>query len=218
MELEPPHAVDVIASSIHDIKNALFDALTRVGVATRSIREGEPALALPALAETEQAVSAAAERLSKLLSAYRLARRENPVAMLPVDVRGLLEDVVIRVAGRRGAIALETRCSSDGAWICDRELVADSLVNALQNALRHAHATVRLVAEESEGWLHLTVSDDGPGLPAELPEHADGSRSGVGLFIARRIAQLHRRHGRHGQLTLCNGGELGGAMFRISLP
>jgi hypothetical protein len=218
MELEQPHAVDVIASGIHDAKNGMFDALARIGAAMQSIREGEAALALPVLSETERAVSAAAERLSKLLSAYRLARHENPVAMVPVDMRGLVEDVLIRVGTRHGDIALDSICHCDGAWVCDRELVADSLVNALQNALRHARSRVRLEAEEGGGWLRLTVADDGPGFPAELPAHADGTRSGVGLFIARRIARLHVRHGRHGQLALSNGGPLGGAVFQLSLP
>lgn len=218
VEFEPPHAIDVIASGIHDIKNELFDALARIGAARQSIHAGAPALALPVLAETELAVSAAAERLSKLLSAYRLARHENPVAMAAVDVRGLVEDVLIRIGTRHDGIVLESDCRCHDAWICDRELVADSLVNALQNALRHARGTVRLEAEVADAMLRFTVTDDGPGFPAELPAHADGTRSGVGLFIARRIAALHVRHGRKGHLALRSGGALGGAVFELVLP
>lgn len=218
MEIEQPHAVDVIASGIHDAKNGMFDALARIGAAMESIRGGQPGLALPMLAETEQAVGGAAERLSKLLSAYRLARHENPVAMMPVDVRGLIEDVLIRTDAGRGALSLISDCNCDDAWVCDRELVADSLVNAVQNALRHARAEVRVGAALDAGFLRLTVADDGPGFPEQMPAHADGTRSGVGLFIAGRIAHLHVRHGRHGQLTLTNGGALGGAIFQLSLP
>lgn len=218
MQLDQPHAVDVIASGIHDAKNSLFDALARVGSAAQAIRDGRPDDALPALAETERAVAAGAERLSKLLSAYRLARHENPVAMLPVDIRALVEDVTIRARARDGGIAITADCRCDGVWICDRELVADCLVNALQNAQRHARGHVHLEATEDGGELRLRVSDDGPGFPAEAPAHADGTRSGVGLFVARRIAELHRRHDRHGTLRLTNGGPLGGAVFDLRLP
>lgn len=216
---EPPNAVDVIASGIHDAKNSMFDALTRIGIAMQAIHAGQAAAALPALAETERAVAASAERLSKLLSAYRLTRHENPVSMLPMDVGSLLEDVVLRVraSGAEG-IAITTACQCDGFWVCDRELVADCLVNALQNALRHARKQVRLTAAEVDGMLCLDVADDGPGLPAELPDHPDGTHSGVGLFIARRIAELHQRHDRHGELDLHNGGPLGGAVFALRLP
>ena len=47
MDTEQPHAVDVIASGIHDAKNGMFDALARIGAAMQSIRDGEPAAALP---------------------------------------------------------------------------------------------------------------------------------------------------------------------------
>jgi signal transduction histidine kinase len=219
MPTEQPQAIDVIASGIHDAKNSMFDALARVGVAVQAIHAGKAAAALPALAEIETAVSASAQRLSKLLSAYRLLRHENPVSMMPVDVPGLLEDVVIRVhENDADGIALSTECSFPGVWVCDRELVADCLINALQNSLRHARSAVRLAAEEADGQLVLTVADDGPGVPDELPAHADGTHAGVGLFIARRIAHLHERHGRHGTLELGNGGPLGGAVFRLALP
>lgn len=219
MQLEPPNAADVIASGIHDAKNGMFDALARIGVAVQAIHEGLPAAALPALAETERAIAASAERLSKLLSAYRLARHENPVSMMPVDVRGLLDDVLIRAReSADDGIAVTATCRCDGIWVCDRELVADCLVNALQNALRYARREVRLEAADEGGRLALSVADDGAGFPAEAPAHADGTRSGVGLFIARRIAQLHERHGRHGTLELGNGGPLGGAVFRLLLP
>jgi signal transduction histidine kinase len=217
--IDQPQAVDVIASGIHDAKNSMFDALARIGIASQAIRDGRSDDALPALAETERAVVASAERLSKLLSAYRLARHENPVSMLPVDVRELLEDALLRLsADRRRDIVLEPQCGYDGFWVCDRELVTDCLVNALQNALRAARTKVRLEAAAAPEGLALTVADDGPGFPPELPEHADGTQSGVGLFIAHRIAQLHTRNGRRGHLGLENGGPLGGAVFRLVLP
>lgn len=219
MQLDQPDAVDVIASGIHDAKNSMFDALARIGVAVQAIHAGQAAAALPALGETEHAIAASAERLSKLLSAYRLARHENPVTMLPVDVRGLLDDVLVRAReSADDGVAVTATCRCDGFWVCDRELVADCLVNALQNALRHARREVRLEAADDDGRLALSVADDGEGFPDEAPAHADGTRSGVGLFIAQRIAQLHERHGRHGALELGNGGPLGGAVFRLLLP
>ena len=48
MEADQPHAIDVIASGIHDAKNSMFDALARIGVAIQAIHEGRAAAALPA--------------------------------------------------------------------------------------------------------------------------------------------------------------------------
>lgn len=212
-------AADVIASGIHDVKNSLFDALARIGVAMQSLHAGHLKSALPTLAESERAVAASADRLSKLLSAYRLARHENLVSMLPVDVDSLLEDAVLRVQGSSdNRIAIETECSCHDVWVCDRELVTDCLVNALQNALRFARQRIRLAASVVDGQLSLSVADDGPGLPAQPPNHRDDAHTGVGLFIARRIAELHQRHHRHGTLQVGNGGPLGGAVFELRLP
>ncbi len=214
-----PLAVDVIASGIHDAKNNMFDALARIGSAIRTIRDGQGEAALPILTETEQAVLASAERLSKLLSAYRLTRHENPVSLLPVNVNDLLEDAVLRIAPhRRADLAIESHCEADGFWVCDRELVTDCVVNAMQNALRFAQRKIRIEAAISNDHLELTVADDGPGFPANLPAQSPGEHSGVGLYIARRIAHLHMRHDQCGQLKLENGGPLGGAIFRLILP
>lgn len=214
-----PLAVDVIASGIHDAKNNMFDALARIGSASQMIRDGQSENALPILTETEQAVLASAERLSKLLSAYRLTRHENPVSLLPVDVHDLLEDAVLRIAPhRRADLVVESHCAVDGFWVCDRELVTDCLVNAMQNALRVARHKIRIEAARTDDRLELTVADDGPGFPATLPVQLPGEHSGVGLYIARRIAHLHVRHDQHGELKLENGGPLGGAIFRLFLP
>jgi len=214
-----PLAIDVIASGIHDAKNNMFDALARINSASQMIRDGKSGEALPILAETEQAVLASAERLSKLLSAYRLTRHENPVSLLPVNLHDLLEDAVLRIAPhRRADLVVESHCEIDGYWVCDRELVTDCLVNAMQNALRFAQHEIRIEAAMANARLELTVADDGPGFPTTLPAQLPGEHSGVGLYIARRIAHLHVRHNQHGELKLENGGPLGGAIFRLFLP
>lgn len=219
MHLDAPHAIDVIASGVHDVKNSMFDALARVHVATQAIRDGHATDAIPALAETEHAISASTERLSKLLSAYRLARHENPVSMMPVELAGFLDDVLARVRhAREHDLRITLDRQGPDLWIFDRELIADCLVNALQNALRHARKQIHLRIGEAGGQLLLGVADDGPGLPDHLPSHADGTHSGVGLFIAHRVARLHRRQDQHGELLLGKDASLGGACFQLRLP
>ena len=42
--------------------------------------------------------------------------------------------------------------------------------------------------------------------------------TGLGLYFAARIAELHQRQARSGRIELRNGGLLGGGEFRIYLP
>jgi len=89
----------------------------------------------------------------------------------------------------------------------DRELVAQLLVNLIDNAFRHTppgvHVAVTLTADGDQACLE--VADDGPGLPerdrdelASAGRPGDrGQREGVGLKLAHAIAAGHQ-----GRLTL----------------
>ncbi len=65
----------------------------------------------------------------------------------------------------------------------------------VENALRHgvsqraAAGSLTIRARREDGWLHLSVLDDGPGLAKSTP---DGNGSGIGLSNTRaRLAQLY---------------------------
>ncbi|MGB3245659.1 MAG: HAMP domain-containing sensor histidine kinase [Sulfitobacter sp.] len=105
----------------------------------------------------------------------------------------------------------------------------EQLYRVLANLTRNARqalsgvasgGTVRLAAEETYTTWHITLADNGPGLPARAQEHLftpfqGGARkggSGLGLAIA---AELVRGHG--GQLSLDHTGP-DGTQFSISLP
>ena len=84
-------------------------------------------------------------------------------------------------------------------------LMRSLLANAIQYSPEHTIIDTRL-KPSGEGY-HITVCDQGPGIPAEERERALsrfvrldqrlGGGAGLGLAIARRIAELHG-----GQLTL----------------
>ena len=210
--------IDVIASGVHDTKNVLFDALTRIGIVAEQLRQGQTEESLAMLDEARVAVEQAAGRLSTLLSAYRLEHQDNPVAALPVVVADLVDEAIIRFApaDRIAHLNIERNCAWDGLWVLDRELVGDALVNALQNASRHAITRIRVSTRGQDGFLVLRVEDDGPGFP---PAWVEGREEGrTGLRVTRRIAALHCHGERRGRLHLENGGAFGGAVFSLWIP
>jgi signal transduction histidine kinase len=99
------------------------------------------------------------------------------------------------------------------------ELAARAISPVLDNATRLGqHVEVSAVAQDSR--VHVSVRDDGPGVPVHdaesvfAPGHTAGTGSGLGLALARRIA---RSTG--GDVTLVEDDDhVSGATFVVSLP
>lgn len=198
--------LDVLASGIHDTKNQLFIA--------ESLIAAEEAKHQVDLGEARYAIEAAADRLSRTLAAYRLLREGATLAVVPAIIGDLCEEVSLAQKKHlaKAGITLTIDCQTPNEWPLDRDLVTDMLNNAVQNAGRSARQAVHLSTHENENGLCLRVDDDGPGfsmLPPPL---------GTGLLVAERLAQLHVRNGRSGNLQLSNDSALGGARFELHLP
>ncbi|HEY9677562.1 MAG TPA: ATP-binding protein [Drouetiella sp.] len=109
----------------------------------------------------------------------------------------------------------------------DPERITQLLVNLLSNAIRYCKpgGTVSIVAKEAQGFVEVSVIDQGPGIPADYVdkifaafEVAPTSKktkeggSGLGLAISRLIVQGHK-----GTIYAANE-PAGGARFTFTLP
>ena len=130
-------------------------------------------------------------------------------------------------------IRLDTRVSADiGSFIADERRVRQILYNLLSNAIGFspAGATVRLTAERTPAAVIFSVTDQGPGIPADkreevfqpfarLTQKRERRGTGLGLAVVRRYAGLlvlasvpaDRRH------TLVTAADDRGFVFDIRL-
>jgi len=104
------------------------------------------------------------------------------------------------------------------------DLVERILSPLLENACRHGVSTVEVSVRADNGAVVIDVVDDGPGVSAEdadrifepgiraanSPNGDAGARAGLGLALARRLAQAAR-----GTVTVQPGS---GGRFRVRLP
>ncbi|WP_338468179.1 ATP-binding protein [Novosphingobium sp. ZN18A2] len=124
----------------------------------------------------------------------------------PVDLGGLVTELgeihapIAEDAGRSLVWAGAPGCVVSG----DRELIAQALINLIENALRHTPpgSRIRLAASCDERAVTVSVCDNGPGIPQADRRRAferfvrlEASRStpghGLGLSLVQAIAHAH---------------------------
>ena len=218
-----------MADASHELRTPLSVMSTAAGVTLRKGRRDE--------AEYREALRVVAEqarRLSRIVNdMFVLARADAgryPVRKRPLYLNDLLAEVARAgtvLAADKG-VTIEVKNLDEAAFHGDEDLLRQMLLNLADNAVKFTPAggTVRLSLAYRGGQYQLSVSDTGPGIPAEAREHlferfyradkartrAEDGSAGLGLAIARWIAQAH-----DGDLELFDSDKFG-ATFVARLP
>jgi signal transduction histidine kinase len=142
----------------------------------------------------------------------------------PTDLAAVVEEVASAFAPRAAAdeVTLTTSCDSTPEVILDPARIRQVLENLVANGVRHTPAggTVNIGLSRRDDAVQLTVSDTGPGIPAEeldsifdrYTRSADSGGSGLGLAIARSLVEAH------GGSISAESPPAGGATIRVRLP
>jgi two-component system, OmpR family, sensor histidine kinase KdpD len=215
----------LLAALSHDLRTPLT---VLVGLA-ESLPLTKPALSAAQI-ETADAIQDEARRMSTLVgNLLDMARIESGEVKLNLQWQPLEEVVGAALEASRGMLQrhkLEVRIPRDLPLVrVDAVLLERVLVNLLENAAKYtpAGSTVTVSAEAAADELHVTVSDNGPGLPkgreeAVFQKFTRGEREsatpgvGLGLAICRAIVEAHQ-----GKIVGASRPE-GGASFMFTLP
>ncbi|MGD8587536.1 MAG: HAMP domain-containing sensor histidine kinase [Chromatiales bacterium] len=218
---------DILASSIHDIKNAL-------SMVTGSLEQlaCDPELGLarnPRILRLQLETQRVNHDLIQLLALYRYENEKLSANLTAHNLEEFIEEVAIenRTLSEAREIRIDTRCDPELDGYFDEQLVRVVINNALNNAQRHTRDRILLSADETQGYLRICIEDNGDGFPEALlaRQTASGSapridqgRTHLGLHFSSLIARLHTDRGRQGFIRLENHVNLSGACVSLWLP
>ena len=217
-----------MADASHELRTPVTTARTASSVALQqATRAEEDYRETLALIEQEMV------RLSRIVDdMFTLARADAgsyPVRPMPMYLDEVVEEVVraLQVVASTRRVAIVASALQPAPFTGDEDLVRRLIVNILDNAVRYAPAdsSVRVALDRAGRTYAISVSDDGPGIPADIQPRiferfyrVDAARArgdggaGLGLALARWIAQVHG-----GDVTLAASSRLG-STFVITLP
>ncbi|MFC6196623.1 sensor histidine kinase [Ponticaulis profundi] len=203
------HAGDAIA---HDLRSPLTRLRNRLEAGLRDSEENEQT------ATVEKAIDEVDNILRTFNAIMNLSKIQagNASRFEHIDVTGLLEELaeLFEPAAEFEGLAFSSEIETDLSLEGDRTLIAQAISNLMDNALKYTQEGGALTLRgrmTRKGDLEISVTDTGPGIPAEDRERAtkrfvrlEASRTqagnGLGLAMVTAIAALH-----NGQLVLGDG-------------
>ena len=214
---------DLLAFVTHDLHNYL--ATIRVSADALIVRDttapSKTGKQLDLLART---VTHMSRLIEGLRDATMIDSGQFTVTTAPHDVAALVADAIETLAPQAEAKSLELSAQIDDALpevVCDRDRVLQVIANLVGNAIKFtpARGAIRLRATREDGAVRISIRDTGAGiaeneLPLIFDRHwkGDATGTGLGLFIARGIVQMH------GGRIWAESAPRVGSTFHFTLP
>ena len=220
---------EFIATLAHELRNPLAPIRSAVEVMAK-LGPSDPAQ--QTLRETIDRQSGQLARIvDDMIDISRITRGGLVISRAPVDLAEVLRRALetaaplIQAAQHR----LEVQLAREPLMVeGDMHRLTQLLANVLNNAARYTPpgGEISLRAQREDGWSLVQVRDTGRGIDPDMlerifdmfvqgrsPIERVGGGLGVGLALARRIAEMHG-----GSLTARSDGENRGSEFTLRIP
>ncbi|MEO7270370.1 MAG: ATP-binding protein [Vicinamibacterales bacterium] len=215
-----------MADASHQLRTPL--SITRIAA---QVTLAQPDRSVDEYRSSLQTVAQQTERMTRMVDdmfALALADLDaRPLQLEELYLNEIVTDCVSAAQVLAGArsVSLRATTADDVQMLADESLLRQMILNLVENAVRHTppHGSVQVSLDADADRARIAVSDTGPGIAAidreriferfvRLDAGGTDGGGGLGLPIARWVAQLHR-----GTLTLDASGP-GGSRFVALLP
>jgi len=216
---------DFVSLVSHELRSPMSAVIGAARTLQGRWRELTPEQREAFLALIGDETSRLARLIDDVLDTSRIEAGTFSFTFSDVDLGELLRDVIAAAEFAQDEVELTAEVGALPPVRGDRERLRQVIQNLVDNAVKYSSAggRVHVSATADDGHVLIDVADQGPGIPPEDRElifekfgrSSSGTAkpgSGLGLFIARSIAEAH-------------GGTLGvdsvparGSVFRLELP
>ncbi len=203
----------------HELRNPLAGISAHVEVLKELMDPFDPRL------ESVKAIEEEVRRIDRVIMAILEFTRTGKTRRRKVDTGAFLNEwwkntrkkyenteinFVLDVPSRLGKARLDKKLM---------ERVLDNIVDNAVNAMGGDKGTIRIIAGERSGGIHISIIDTGPGIPKERlerifePFYSTSPKGfGLGLALAKKIVDAH------GGSIYVSSKKGDGANFTISIP
>jgi signal transduction histidine kinase len=218
-----------LATVSHEMRTPLSALSMRIELMLRTIPDLPPK-AVSGLESMRVHVRQEAGMVEDLIDAARTLTGQMSIARAPVVLGQVLRDAISTVETHAHAkhILMQVTPSDYGDHIrfeADGRRLQQVVWNLLFNAVKFTPdgGVIRITIRRLDGMVEIDIADSGQGIePEDLPhvfgafklqQHDNANGLGLGLYIARRIVELHE-----GTLNVSSAGRGRGTTFSIRLP
>jgi signal transduction histidine kinase len=218
-----------LATVSHEMRTPLSALSMRIELLLRTIPDLPPK-AVSGLESMRVHVRQEAGMVDDLIDAARTLTGQMSIARTPVVLGQVLRDAIstVETHAHDKRILMQVTPSDYGDHIrfeADGRRLQQVFWNLLFNAVKFTPqgGIIRIAIRRLDGQVEIDIADSGQGIePGDLPhvfgafnlqQQGNATGLGLGLYIARRIVELHE-----GTLSVSSAGRGQGATFAIRLP
>lgn len=218
----------VLMSFIHDIKNSLLMSLSSLETLFITI-DNIKAEQKNSINQIQFELRRVNNALVQLLSLYKMETHLFSIHADQYNCYDFLEELIINNAPlhEQADFEFKIECDQDVEWFFDRDLIASIINSTINNSIRYTHSKIILSAGINNNYLQISIEDDGSGFPEQMLVHPEtletaidmkSGSTGLGLYFAEQIANIHRNGDKTGSISIDNKSQIGGGRFTLLLP
>ncbi len=195
--------LELLSILAHDIRTPLATLKGHATALLANYRRWSDDVVLEFLEAMDKGADELVKQVDRSLALTRVEAGRLGLRPEAVSIPNLVRQAVERAAGSLGETQVATDWPDDLPQLrVDPARAEEVLVNLLENAARFnpEDLPIRIAAGVQDSMVQLSIVDHGPGVPPELRDRVfekyeqgdpGDSRSGLGLFISRKIVEAH---------------------------